>query len=171
MLSNEMAKMLNSQLTQESNASNAYLAMASWCFKENLPGIGEFFYNNADDERNHMLEMFKYINENGGYAAPPAVGDSKLEYSSLLEVFETMYTLEANNTKHINKLADMAMAEKDYATFKFLEPFIAEQQDSEKSVLELIHMVKVLGTDARNLYFINRSIKKMIDKAASASQN
>lgn len=170
MISNEMAQKLNGQLTHEANASQAYLAMASWCINENLPGIGEFFYNNAEDERTHMLEMYKYINDNGGMAVPPPVALPKTAFASLLEVFELMYTLEANNTKNINLLADFAISEKDYGTFKFLEPFIAEQQESEKSVQELIHMVKVLGTDARNLFFINKTIKKMVDRATAAPE-
>ncbi len=170
MISKEIAQSLNDQLVHEATASQAYLAMASWSIKENLPGIGAFFYNNAEDERTHMLEMYRYLNDNGGFAVPPPVASPKTEFSSLLEVFEDMFKLEANNTVNVNKLADLAMAQKDFATFKFLEPFIAEQQDSEKSVLELIHMVKVLGTDARNLFFINKTIQKMVDKASAAPQ-
>jgi len=169
MLSKEIEQALNNQLVHEANASQAYLAMASWSVKENLPGVGEYFYNNAEDERMHMLEMYRYINDNGGVAIPPAVGNAKIAFTSLLEVLEDTFKLEANNTVSINKLADLAMAQKDYATFKFLDPFIAEQQESEKAVAELIHMVKVLGTDARNLFFINKHIQKLVDKAAATS--
>ena len=54
----------------------------------------------------------------------------------------------------------------DYATLQFLQPFIKEQQDSERSVEELIVMVKRVGYDAKNLYFLDKQFKKMMQGKA-----
>jgi ferritin len=54
----------------------------------------------------------------------------------------------------------------DYATLQLLQPFIKEQQDSERSVEELIVMVKRVGYDAKNLYFLDKQFKKMMQGKA-----
>jgi ferritin len=77
-----------------------------------------------------------------------------------------VWDLEHNNTININNVADVCLKNKDFATYKFMEAFVLEQQDSERSVEELIHMIKTLGTDDKSLYYINKNFKKLQDKAA-----
>ena len=60
MLSNKVKNALNEQIQKEAYASNACLTLATWCEEKNLDGIAEYFYNASNDEREHMLEIYKY---------------------------------------------------------------------------------------------------------------
>jgi ferritin len=166
MLHADVAAVLNQQTAIEADASHAYLALASWCEERNLPGIAEYFYTASEDERGHFLELFKYINSHQAPARVAAVTEPRTQFKTLLEVFEYVWELEHTNTLNINNVADVCIRNKDFATYKFMEAFVLEQQDSEKSVEELIHMIRTLGSDDKSLYYINKNFKKMADKAA-----
>lgn len=168
MLHPDVVAILNQQTEVEANASHAYLALASWCEERNLPGIAEYFYLAAEDERSHFLEMFKYINQHQAPAVVHGVKQPRSSFVNILEVFQYVWDLEHANTININNVADVCLKNKDFATYKFMEAFILEQQNAEKSVEDLIHMIKTLGTDDKNLYYINKNFKKLVDKANMA---
>jgi ferritin len=165
MLHQDVTNILNAQTEIEANASHAYLALASWCEERNLPGIAEYFYAAAEDERTHFLEMMKYINTHQAPAVVHGVKQPRSSFVNLLEVFQYVWELEHNNTLNINNVVDVCLKNKDFATYKFMEAFVMEQQSSEKSVEDLIHMIKTLGNDEKNLYYINKNFKKLVDKA------
>jgi len=171
MLSNEVVQILNKQTGVEADASHAYLALASWSEERNLPGIAEYFYAAAEDERGHFLELVKYINQHQAPAVIHSVSQPRSSFVSLLEVFQYVWDLEHQNTLNINNVADVCLKNKDFATYKFMEAFVLEQQNSEKSVEDLIHMIKTLGHEEKSLYYINKHFKKLVDKAAAGTAN
>ncbi len=170
MLSEEVVQILNKQTAVEADASHAYLALASWSEEKNLPGIAEYFYAAAEDERSHFLEIVKYINQHQAPAIISSVTHPRSSFVSLLEVFQYVWELEHNNTLNINEVASVCLKNKDFATYKFMEAFVLEQQEAEKSVEDLIHMIKTLGHDDKSLYYINKNFKKLVDKAAAGPE-
>ena len=85
----EVMDMLNEQIEKEQKASSVYLAMASWCDQRTLINSATFFYKQAEEEREHMMKIFKFINDTGGSAYSPNVSGITHEFSSLREIFET----------------------------------------------------------------------------------
>ena len=166
MLSNKIKNALNEQIQKEAYASNAYLTLATWCEEKNLDGIAEYFYAASNDEREHMLEIYKYINTYGGSAHIKPLKDTTVKLKTLLDVFHYVFDLEHEVTVAVNKLAKLAYEENDFATFKFLEAFVLEQQQSEKGVNELIDMIKRVGCDEKNLYYLNKTFKKNEERKA-----
>jgi ferritin len=171
MLHTDVVEILNKQTAIEADASHAYLALASWSEERNLPGIAEYFYNAAEDERSHFLELVKYINQHQAPAIIKSVSQPRSSFVNLLEVFLYVWELEHNNTLNINNVAEVCLKSKDYATYKFMEAFILEQQNAEKDVEDLIHMIKTLGYDDKNLYYLNKNFKKLVDKAGTTPEN
>lgn len=170
MLSNKIKNALNEQIQKEAYASNAYLTLATWCEERSLDGIAEYFYDASNDERDHMLEVYKYLNTYGGSAHIKPLKDSSVKLKNILEVFNYVFDLEHEVTIAINKLAKLAYEENDFATFKFLEAFVLEQQQSEKGVNELIDIIKRVGHDEKSLYYLNKLFKKNQDKKAAAAE-
>ena len=164
MLSTKIKNALNEQIQKESYASNVYLTLATWCEDKNLDGIAEYFYAASEDERAHMLEFFKYLNTYGGSAKIKPLKDFSVTQKNLLDVFKFVFDLEHEVTVSINKLAKLTYEENDFATFKFLEAFVLEQQQSEKGVNELIDMIKRVGYDDKNLFYLNKTFKKSEEK-------
>ncbi len=166
MLSNKIKNALNEQIQKEAYASNVYLTLATWSEERNLDGIAEYFYAASNDEREHMLELYKYLNTYGGSAHLKPLKDTTVKQKNLLEVFKYVFDLEHEVTVSINKLAKLTYEESDFATFKFLEAFVLEQQQSEKSVSDLIDMIKRVGYDEKNLFYLNKTFKKNEERKA-----
>ncbi|HTN18648.1 MAG TPA: ferritin-like domain-containing protein, partial [Chitinophagaceae bacterium] len=74
MLHKNIQEALNNQVKLEAASSQAYLAMAVWAeIQPGLDGVTEFFFQQSDEERVHMLKLIRFINERGGFAEVPAL--------------------------------------------------------------------------------------------------
>src|SRR5688572_29687893 len=124
MISKKLEKALNAQIKLESEASFNYLAMASWCEQKSLNGAAKFFYAQAEDESQHMLKIFRYINDLEGHALAPSVEQPATEFKSVLDVCSKALAGEQKVTKAVHKLSELASEEKDYATYNFLQFFV-----------------------------------------------
>jgi len=76
-------KLLNDQVKFEAQASMQYLAMASWADANGFNGVADFFYNQSEEERVHMLKLVKFINERSGNVAIPALENQKKPIAEL----------------------------------------------------------------------------------------
>lgn len=67
----ESMDMLNAQIQMEGKASASYLAMASWCDQRGYARSAALLYKQAVEEREHMMKIFKFVNDCGGNAYHP----------------------------------------------------------------------------------------------------
>ena len=86
MLSKKMQDALNGQIAEEAYTAHYYLSMASWCEMTGLPGSAKFLYASSAKEGEHMMKLFRYVNEAGGHARVGAVKAPPQEYKSLSNV-------------------------------------------------------------------------------------
>ncbi len=161
MLLKKVQEVLNQQIEHEAYASSLYLSMAVWCEREGLRGCAGFFYEQSDEEHEHMLKLVKFINLNGGQAVVSAVKEPTHTFKSLQEVFELSFDQELNVTKQINKLVDLSLNSKDYASFNFLQWFVVEQQEEEKLFRTILDIIKLAGKEGRPLLLIDNEIAKI----------
>lgn len=171
MLSKKLEKLLNEQIEVESNTSYAYLAMASWCEVNGMEGAASFFYKQSDEERIHMLKLFRYINEKGGVAHTPVNKKPKMDYKSILEVVKAFYEHEKAVSQAVNKLVYMANEDKDYTTLNFLQWYVAEQHEEETLARTLLDKIKLIGLEANGLFLIDNEIGKYATAKKQTSVN
>src|SRR5690606_25070687 len=88
----EIMDLLNEQIKKEAHSSSIYLAMASWCDHNALDNSAAFFYEQAEEEREHMMKIFKFINDNGGTAYSPEVTGINHDFNSLEEILKQLWT-------------------------------------------------------------------------------
>jgi len=167
MLSKKIEKALNAQVTSENYSAHYYLAMASWCEVKGLPGSARFLYSHAEQEREHMLKLFHYINGTGGHAIVDSFKAPVGDFQSVEKVFKLVFENEKNVTSQINDLVDLCLTEKDHSTFNFLQWYVAEQHEEEKLFRDLLDLIKRTGTDGRGLYFIDKEIGALASKVSS----
>ncbi len=160
MLSLKMVKALNTQIAEEAYASHYYLAMASWCDKSGLRGSAKFLYLHGEQERQHMLKLFHYVNDAGGHAVIQAVKEPPSKFKSISDVFGLMLGHERAITKCINHLVDICLEEKDYSTFNFLQWYVAEQHEEERLLNSILDLIKIAGVEGRGLFLIDKEIEK-----------
>ncbi len=159
MLSDKIQAALNEQVLIEAQSSQVYLAMASWAeIQPGIDNITAFFYRHSDEERMHMLKLIKFINERGGFAVVPALEQPQLTFPSLSHAFNALLEHEIYVSESINKLVDIALGEKDYATYNFLQWYVAEQIEEEALARTINEKLELIGDDKGGLYLFDRDI-------------
>lgn len=145
MLSKELSKAINDQLTFELYSGHIYLSMAAYCADLGLDGFVNFFVEQEKEERFHAMKFFNYLSDRdervnlGGFEAPP------VEFNSVLHAFEEALAHEKIVTGRINDLMDIALSDKDHASVSFLNWFIDEQVEEEATFSTLISKIRLIG--------------------------
>jgi ferritin len=141
----EMMDLLNQQIKQEQFASSSYLAMAAWCDQNGFSNSAELFYDQAKEEREHMMKLFSYITNNGGAAISPSVDPVNHSFLSLRDVFESALNMEIDVTKQIHTLMSTARKLEDFNTELCLQWFLHEQMEEEQFFRDIIQMIELMG--------------------------
>ena len=157
-LGQETEQRLNEQVAMEGQSSAKYLAMASWSDRQGYKGAAGFLYNQAEEERAHMLKLFHYINDAGGNALQPIIKEVRHSFSSLKEVFELALVYEVEVSKAIHRLVDHCLASKDFATFNFLQWFLDEQIEEEVTARRNLEFFDVIGEAGVGLHLIDKEL-------------
>ncbi len=167
MLSKAMQEALNNQVRLEAASSQSYLAMASWAeIQPGMDNVADYFFQQSEEERMHMLKLMRFINERGGFALVPSLDQPIVTFKSLKNMFECFLQHEIEVSNSINELVDLALKEKDYATHNFLQWYVSEQIEEEKSARILNDKLELIGEDKSGLYLFDRDILNTRDKQA-----
>jgi len=153
---------LNRQVNAELYSSYLYLSMAAYFESINLKGFANWMKIQAQEEVTHAMKFFDYINERGGRVTLDTIKKPPAEWKSPLDVFETTYKHEVNVTKMINSLVDLAIREKDHATYNMLQWFVAEQVEEEASADAIRQQLKFIGKDGRGLLMLDRELSRRV---------
>lgn len=141
----EVMDALNDQIALEMHASASYLAMASWCDQRELVNSKAFFYKQAEEEREHGMKIFNFVNDAGGAAISPAIPHVNNEFESLRAIYETSLEQEIEVTDSIHKAFKKARSVDDFASEVFLQWFVTEQVEEEDTVRSIIDIFELMG--------------------------
>jgi ferritin len=135
--------------------------MASWCELTGYDGSAEMLYQQADEERPHMLKIIRYLNGVGIPGIVPAIKQPPSSFKTLESTFKIALKNEQAVTASFNKIADLAQKEKDHSTFGFLQWFVNEQVEEEKKFETILQKFDLLGRDKIAVYEIDKLIRSM----------
>ena len=158
MLSDKMEKAINEQIKNELYSSYLYLAMSAHCESENLPGFATWLKFQAQEELEHALKFYDYINERGGRVELHAIDKPPVEFDSPVAIFEEVLEHEKKVTAMINVLYELALEEKDYPSQIMLQWFIDEQVEEEASADEILQTLKMVGDKGQSLFMMDRQL-------------
>ena len=160
-ITEETEQLLNKQIKMEGASSAAYLSMASWCDMKGFANSARFLYGHSEEERMHMLKIFRYINDAGGHALQPEFSGIKHHFNSLREVFESILAHEIEVTKSINRIVDHCFTVKDFTTFNFMQWYVVEQREEETLARRAIELFELIGEAGMGLWTIDQEIGKL----------
>ena len=146
-ISSKLKKSLIDQVGLEANASNNYLAMASWCAVTGYEGGAGFFYAQSEEERTHMLKIIHYLTDMGISSVIPSTKSPSTSYKSLEVLIKTALKNEQEVTKAIHKMVEISQKDKDHSTYVFLEWFVNEQVQEETKFETLLQKFDLIGRD------------------------
>ena len=158
MISKKMAKTLNEQINAELYSAYLYFAMSAVASHSNLSGTARWFFAQAIEETSHAHKIYDYLQDVGEAAVLDAIAKPPATWKSALAMFEDALEHEKKVTKMINNLMNQAIEEKDNATSIFLQWFVTEQVEEEKSVSEIIARLQMAGNQTGPLLMIDREL-------------
>ncbi|HYF76844.1 MAG TPA: ferritin [Symbiobacteriaceae bacterium] len=149
---------MNQQIRAEFSSAYSYLAMAAYVEGDNWPGIAHWLKMQAQEEHEHAMRFFNFVLDRGGKVALQGLPQPHAQYESLREVFVQVVEHEKQITGLINNLYGIAQQEKDYASIPFLQEFLTEQVEEEKSANDVLTMVTRAGGSAQGLMMIDQHL-------------
>ncbi len=158
MLSQAMQTAINEQINKELYSAYLYLSMAAYCEDANLPGTAHWMRVQANEEMEHAMKFFGYVNERGGRVVLKAIDQPQVEFQGLLDVFERTLEHEQYVTSLIHDLYTLALEEKDYASQSFLQWFIDEQVEEEANATGIVETLKMIGDKGHALVMLDRQL-------------
>ncbi len=170
MLPENINKALNDQIAMEAYAASYYLAMASWCDQNGFPGSADFFYAQSEEEREHMMKIFHYVNEADGAAIAPAVEKPPHDFPSYKKLFETALENEKKVTHAIHELVKLVTDAGDYPTLNLLDWFVEEQLEEENQMQTILDKLKLINDDGVGLYMLDQELSKRAEENKAAEE-
>ena len=162
MLSKNIEKALNKQIRIEAESSQIYLSMACWAESKGFEGVAEFMFAQADEEREHMLRLLKYLIERGGNAVISDLNQPPSDFNSPKAMFEEVLKHEIFVSESINDLVSITFDEKDFATHNFLQWYVAEQIEEEATARTILDKINLIGDDKSGFYLFDKDVRAMI---------
>jgi len=158
MISQSLTDALNEQLRQELYSSYLYLAMSAYTDSQNLPGFAHWLRIQANEEQAHAMRFYEFILDRDGRVQLQSLPQPPRDFGSPLDLFEQVLAHEQEITSLIEQLYRKAAAAQDHATQIFLEWFITEQVEEEKTATQLLETLRMAGDNKVALLMLDREV-------------
>lgn len=155
-----MQDAINDQINKELFSSYLYLSMASYFESRNLPGFAHWMHTQANEEREHAMKLYGFLNDRGGRVLLTAIDAPKNEWKSNLELFKEVAEHEAKVSASINALYETALKEKDYPAQVLLQWFISEQVEEEKNAAEIVASLELIEERGTAVLMLDHRLAK-----------
>ena len=164
MISQKMVDLLNKQVNAELYSFHLYLSMSAYFESINLRGFSHWMEIQGQEELEHARKISRHIVDRMGRARTMAIEEPPFEWSSALDAMKKAFEHEVKVTGLLNELVNLAIAEKDHATFNMLQWFVAEQIEEEKSADEIVRRLEMVRDERVGLTVIDSELAQRKSK-------
>ncbi|MFC2055333.1 ferritin [Chloroflexota bacterium] len=158
MFSEAVQEAMNEQIKNEIYSAYIYLSMSAHFEAVNLSGFAHWMRMQSEEELEHAMKFFHYINDRGGRVELRAIDQPPVEWGSPVEIFETALAHEQKVTAMINNLYEIALKEKDYPSQVMLQWYIDEQVEEEKTAGEIVETLKMFDKRDTAILLLDRQL-------------
>ena len=167
MLNEKVASLLNEQINKEFYSAYLYLEFSAYFEDEGLDGFANWYKVQAQEERDHAMLFYQYLQNNGEDVTFEAVAKPEWERGDHMTPLKKALEHEKLVTASINAIYAAAYEVRDFRTMQTLDWFIKEQGEEEKNAADLITKMELFGGDSKGLYMLNSELKARVYTAPS----
>lgn len=167
MLDSKVAKLLNEQINKELYSAYLYLDFSIFYDEQGLDGFSNWYMIQAQEERDHAMLMLQYLQNNGEKVTLEAVAKPDKDVKELIDPLKEGLEHEKYVTSLINDIYDAAYSVKDFRTMQFLDWFVKEQCEEEKTADDMIKKMELFGKDSKGLYMLDSEFAARVYTAPS----
>lgn len=162
MIGTNMQAAINKQIQAEMYSANLYLSMAAYCEFKGLKGVANWLRVQYQEETAHALLLLDYLNERGGKVELKTIDAPPSDFGTLTDIFTEVLKHEQKVTDYINKLYEVAIAEKDFAAQIYLQWFINEQVEEEANASEILSKLEVIGNTGVDVLYLDKELSTRV---------
>ena len=163
MISDKINSILNEQINKEFYSGYLYLSMSAHLKELGLNGFASWTKIQAKEEVEHGLKIFDYLINCNSFVTLKQIRTPEFEFEGILSIFNHIYEHEQCITKAIMSIAQKADEENDRTTLNFIDWFIAEQNEEEEAVKNIIKRLELFGEDKVALYLMDKELGERAD--------
>lgn len=138
MISNEMSKMLNTQVNAEIWSAYLYLSMSLHAESHGYRGIANWFNVQSREELDHSRIIERYMLAQNVDIVLLPLAEVPSSWLNPLDMFRSALAHEQTITRKVGELMRHAQLERDYATSGMLQWFVDEQVEEEEVCKDLV---------------------------------
>ena len=167
MLDKKVAELLNDQINKELYSAYLYLDFSNFYKEEGLDGYANWYYIQAQEERDHAMLFLQYMQNNGASVTLEAIAKPDKELKDLGDPLRYGLEHEQYVTSLINDIYAAAMKVNDFRTMQFLDWFVKEQGEEEDNADKNLKRFERFGADAKALYDLDNELAARVYSAPS----
>ena len=167
MLNEKVIDLLNDQINKELYSAYLYLDMSNYFADNDLDGFANWYYIQAQEERDHAMLFLKYLQSNGIRPVLKAVDMPDKVFEKHINPLLAGAEHERYVTELIHNIYDAAYSVKDFRTMQFLDWFVKEQLEEEENADKLVNKFNIFGDDPKSLYLLDQELAARVYSAPS----
>ncbi|MEX1170303.1 MAG: ferritin-like domain-containing protein [Chloroflexota bacterium] len=141
MISDRLGSMLVEQIASEITAHQTYLGISIHFERLSLKRWAALFRAQAIEEAGHAEKIMAFLIDNDVSFDLPALHGATTHYTDAAEALEAALASELRVSGQFDAMAAAARSEDDHRSFQFLQWFIDEQVEEERTIRGLLDLV------------------------------
>ena len=158
MLKPEISTLINDQINKELFSSYLYLNISNYYTYKNLSGFANWFNVQAQEELAHANFFIQYLQDNGEAVSLKSIKADSTVFENFIDPLNYTLQHEQTVTASIENIYALALEKKDFRTTQFLDWFIREQAEEEKTADDLIKKFELFAIDGKGLYLLDTEL-------------
>ena len=141
MISEQARKLLVAQVAHELNAHQTYMGISLSFTRQSLNGWAKLFHEQAVEEAGHAWKIIEFLVDNDVEFGLPKVGGAPTAYATARDAVEVALASERKVTGQFEAIANACRDAKDNRSLQFVQWFIEEQVEEERTMAALLDLV------------------------------
>lgn len=158
MLNAKVRELLNDQINKEFYSAYLYLDFSNYYERIGLDGFANWYKVQAQEERDHAMMFYQYLQDHDELVELGAIGKPDKVFNDNMGPLKAALEHERYVTALINDIYGAAYDVRDFRTMQFLDWFVKEQGEEEKTASDLITKMELFGNDPKSLYMLNSEL-------------
>ncbi len=141
MIADQPKQLLIAQVASELAAHQVYMGMSLHFERQSLKGWAKFFHDQAVEEAGHGAKIMAFLIDNEVDFPLPKVPGAPTTYASARAAVEVALASEQRVSAQFEAIANAAREARDNRTFQFVQWFIEEQVEEERTMHALLDLI------------------------------
>lgn len=166
-MNEKVSALINEQINKEFYSAYLYLEFANYYAGAGLDGFENWYKVQAQEERDHAMLFYQYLQNNGQKVTFEAIAKPDCELTDHMAPLKAGLAHEKYVTELIHTIYAAAHEAHDFRTMQLLDWFVKEQGEEETNAEGLMKKFDLFGSDPRALYMLDGELAGRVYSAPS----